>query len=501
MKTGQEFISKSSSWPKEVARKWLNIRSKTDEFNSDYVLQASTKLQRRRKSCSDDNCCVVVPEDFSVFSKVQDSDDHLNLRTFVGTWNVGGISPHDGLNLRNWLKSPTQADIYVIGFQEIVPLNAGNVLGAEDKGPAEQWIGLIREALNDNEFDQQIKNNKKQGRMSFSDFLSLENEEEEEEEDAIKDEVGPKFRLAVSKQMVGIFLCVWVRSDLCSLISNLKVSCVGTGIMGYLGNKGSVSISMSLSGTSFCFVCTHLTSGEKEGDEVKRNSDVMEILKKTKFSSHSLSSSSSSSLEKSSPNTILEHDKIIWLGDLNYRLVGGSSGNCETHELIEKHDWQTLLEKDQLRKEQREGRVFKDWEEGVIDFAPTYKYVTNSDHYYVNQISSNKSKHKQRTPAWCDRILWKGEGMKEIWYGREESRFSDHRPVYAIFIVQIDSKRHNNNNNINNNNNNNINNNNNNINNNNNNINNNNRLRPRPVLAKVQAEELLLPTLNNSTRF
>ncbi|KAM6568017.1 hypothetical protein CsatB_016002 [Cannabis sativa] len=502
MKTGQEFISKSSSWPKEVARKWLNIRSKTDEFNSDYVLQASTKLQRRRKSCSDDNCCVVVPEDFSVFSKAQDSDDHLNLRTFVGTWNVGGISPHDGLNLRDWLKSPIQADIYVIGFQEIVPLNAGNVLGAEDKGPAEQWIGLIREALNDNEFDQQIKNSKKQGRMSFSDFLSLENEEEEEE-DVIKDEVGPKFRLAVSKQMVGIFLCVWVRSDLCSLISNLKVSCVGTGIMGYLGNKGSVSISMSLSGTSFCFVCTHLTSGEKEGDEVKRNSDVMEILKKTKFSSHSLSSSSSSSLEKSSPNTILEHDKIIWLGDLNYRLVGGSSGNCETHELIEKHDWQTLLEKDQLRKEQREGRVFKDWEEGVIDFAPTYKYVTNSDHYYVNQISSNKSKHKQRTPAWCDRILWKGEGMKEIWYGREESRFSDHRPVYAIFIVQIDSKRHNNNN-INNNNNNinnnNNNNNNNNINNNNNN-NNNNRLRPRPVLAKVQAEELLLPTLNNSTRF
>ena len=37
--------------------------------------------------------------------------------------------------------------------------------------------------------------------------------------------------------MVGIFLCVWVRADLQRHISNLRVSCVGRGIMGYLGNK------------------------------------------------------------------------------------------------------------------------------------------------------------------------------------------------------------------------------------------------------------------------
>ena len=61
---------------------------------------------------------------------------------------------------------------------------------------------------------------------------------------------------------------------------------------------------MTLSGTSFCFVCTHLTSGEKEGDEVRRNSDVMEILKKTRFS-HSTAPSSGQS---PSPYTILEHE-------------------------------------------------------------------------------------------------------------------------------------------------------------------------------------------------
>ena len=40
--------------------------------------------------------------------------------------------------------------------------------------------------------------------------------------------------------------------------------------------------------------------------------------------------------------------KIIWLGDLNYRLVADSC-DCDTHELLKKHDWQTLLKKDQVR--------------------------------------------------------------------------------------------------------------------------------------------------------
>jgi hypothetical protein len=40
---------------------------------------------------------------------------------------------------------------------------------------------------------------------------------------------------------------------------------------------------MTLHQTSFCFICSHLASGEKEGDELRRNSDVLEILKVTQF--------------------------------------------------------------------------------------------------------------------------------------------------------------------------------------------------------------------------
>lgn len=48
--------------------------------------------------------------------------------------------------------------------------------------------------------------------------------------------------------------------------------------------QGCISISFSLHRTSFCFVCSHLASGEKDGDELKRNNDVSEILKAVQFS-------------------------------------------------------------------------------------------------------------------------------------------------------------------------------------------------------------------------
>lgn len=41
----------------------------------------------------------------------------------------------------------------------------------------------------------------------------------------------------ISKQMVGIFISVWVRRGLRKYIQNMKISTVGVGVMGYIGNK------------------------------------------------------------------------------------------------------------------------------------------------------------------------------------------------------------------------------------------------------------------------
>ena len=37
----------------------------------------------------------------------------------------------------------------------------------------------------------------------------------------------------------------------------------------------------------------------------------------------------------------------------------------------------------------------------------------------------------------CDRILWHGDGIRQLSYVRGESQFSDHRPVCATFLVDV----------------------------------------------------------------
>ncbi|MCD7473505.1 hypothetical protein HAX54_015412 [Datura stramonium] len=50
-------------------------------------------------------------------------------------------------------------------------------------------------------------------------------------------------------------------------------------------NLGYISVSMSLFQLRLCFVCSHFSSGQKDGAEKRRNFDVNEILKPTHFSS------------------------------------------------------------------------------------------------------------------------------------------------------------------------------------------------------------------------
>lgn len=51
----------------------------------------------------------------------------------------------------------------------------------------------------------------------------------------------------------------------------------------------------------------------------------------------------------------------------------------------------------QLSKELHSGHVFDGWQEGKIDFPPTYKYEINSDRF----VGENpKEGEKKRSPAW-----------------------------------------------------------------------------------------------------
>ncbi|KAE8675087.1 Type I inositol 1,4,5-trisphosphate 5-phosphatase CVP2 [Hibiscus syriacus] len=517
------------SWSKTLVKKWLNIKSKAEDFHADdidyggdfgfvYGFCFSDVDEDWRHSFLEREPCTIKKSETERLSKRYsdrvrvskiDLDGSLvrdvrNYRIFVATWNVAGKTPPNHLNLEDWLHTSPPADIYVLGFQEIVPLNAGNVLGTEDNGPARKWLALIRKSLNSLpstsggcrtpdplvELDADFEGSTRQKaslffhRRSFQSLsrsMRMDNDPERsqprlvsrfsscdrvifgrrpgdydpnfiwgssisDDENGLGDSPGntrysqcspmsyggsfpreesnrqmghSRYCLVASKQMVGIFLTVWVKSDLRDDVHNMKVSCVGRGLMGYLGNKGSISISMCLHQTNFCFICSHLSSGQKEGDELRRNSDVMEILRKTRFPRvHAMG-------DDNSPQTILEHDRIIWLGDLNYR-IALSYGLAKA--LVEMHNWKALLENDQLRIEQRRGRVFEGWSEGRIYFPPTYKYLNNSDRY----------SGEKRTPAWCDRILWYGRGLYQLSYVSGESKFSDHRPVFSVFSAEAE---------------------------------------------------------------
>lgn len=75
------------------------------------------------------------------------------------------------------------------------------------------------------------------------------------------------------------------------------------------------------------------------------------------------------------------------------------------------------------------GLTFPYYSEARITFLPTYKYDIGTDVYDTSE--------KARIPAWCDRVLRKGNNIRQINYDAAPLKFSDHRPVYATFQCQI----------------------------------------------------------------
>ena len=115
------------------------------------------------------------------------------------------------------------------------------------------------------------------------------------------------------------------------------------------------------------------------------------------------------------------------LGDLNFRI---NLDNYTTRKLIKLHDYTELEKHDELFLNQNESAILKHFTEGALTFDPTYKYNFNSNEYDTSS--------KNRTPSWCDRILYEANSnLSEVFYGRAEINLSDHRPVFGLFEAKI----------------------------------------------------------------
>uniref|UniRef100_A0A914UWS9 Inositol polyphosphate-related phosphatase domain-containing protein n=1 Tax=Plectus sambesii TaxID=2011161 RepID=A0A914UWS9_9BILA len=222
-------------------------------------------------------------------------------------------------------------------------------------------------------------------------------------------------------RLVGILLLVFAKRDTYGDIPQTTVytQTCPTGLLNRMGNKGGVAVSLRIHDTKICFVNSHLAAGSNELS--RRNQDFREI----------------SRIAFSGPGrpTIFDHDVLVWLGDLNYRLEsleGRHLDNSEVRRVCANGECAQLLKFDQLVRMQKAKTAFHDFMEGDISFPPTYKYDPGTDNW--------DSSEKARVPAWCDRILWmsRSAAVKQLQYRSvREVKISDHKPVVALFSVTV----------------------------------------------------------------
>ncbi|KAL3122896.1 hypothetical protein niasHT_010296 [Heterodera trifolii] len=291
---------------------------------------------------------------------------------FVTTFNVNGRSPP--ANLKDWLgaiDAREPPDLVVIGLQEM-DLALGSY--------------VVDNALKENEWLVALKLN-------------------------IPQKV---FRLVKSARLIGIFLVVFCRSGVTFGLSDVCLGSIPTGFLNF-GNKGGVGMSFRLNDTHICLVNSHLAAG---GNELYRRNQDFRLISQMRFRKG---------------HGMFEHDVVIWLGDLNYRLDIPLTYDEVVQQIKEKRFAQ-LFYFDQLKEQQRLRVAFNGFMEQQPSFVPTYKFDPGTHNWDTSE--------KKRVPAWCDRILYwvkdKNVGIEQVTYeSAHQVVLSDHKPVLSTFRVQV----------------------------------------------------------------
>ncbi|XP_012940858.1 inositol polyphosphate 5-phosphatase K isoform X1 [Aplysia californica] len=228
-----------------------------------------------------------------------------------------------------------------------------------------------------------------------------------------------------ARRLQGIVTVMFVRRALLPFVTSVESEITKTGLGGFWGNKGGVSLRMDFMGLNFIVVNCHLAAHQ---DQVAaRLLDIDSILDSQKF-------------KDADTDNILDHDYIFWMGDMNFRLEDTPYEHAVME--ISKENFPVLLANDQLNLVREEGLAFENFKEGPITFAPTYKFDPSTDVYDTSP--------KKRIPAYCDRVLYH---FHDCAYGKTRLQStlldyrshpsykeSDHKPVSAVFDINVMSK-------------------------------------------------------------
>ncbi|GMI01287.1 hypothetical protein TrST_g11737 [Triparma strigata] len=334
------------------------------------------------------------------------SGESLNILT--ATWNVGEKKPPEDIGqLEDWLPAG-QHDIYAIGFQEC--------------NEKKKWFKALQDHLCG-----------ESARTKLKKRLQAENKIQSMTTGTDHDKGFAKnaYVLLSQRSLWGIHLVTIVRSDIKKRITHLSSSTEATGIAHILGNKGGVATGFIIDGTtSLGFVTCHLAA------RVTRLHIRQENYEEIVNGVH-IEGNAHGNMPVRGMDFLHTFDHVFWFGDLNYRVDMGNHGTEKEYKKVvgmamDEDQRYELNDHDQLRKQMHSKTVMCDFEEGAIDFAPTYRMLKGKDGY------SNK---KHQNPSYCDRVLWKSlpgaapQLYQTLYSSAPTLNQSDHRPVLASFAM------------------------------------------------------------------
>ncbi|KAK7205801.1 hypothetical protein BZA70DRAFT_277090 [Myxozyma melibiosi] len=335
------------------------------------------------------------------------------VRALICTWNVGAAKPSDLQNtstdskfLKRLLATADDPEIIVFGFQELVELDNKTVTAKSI-----------------------FKKKKHKDKDNIQQHMSHQYQAWQTRLEEIVRALSSSYTLLRSENLVGLYSCVFVKESERAYIGNLTSSTVKTGLGGLHGNKGAIILRFTLDDTSLCFVNCHLAAGQSH--IIPRNNDVAHIME-SKIPSPRMGSTESAAdifVGGGDGTMILDHEICFMNGDMNYRI---NLQRGPVMKLLEKGEIDKLLEFDQLLTQLKRNPGFRlrPFSESPITFKPTYKYDVGTDNYDTSE--------KKRTPAWCDRIYYRGPGkITPVEYRTHDVRVSDHRPVSGVYDVSI----------------------------------------------------------------
>lgn len=249
----------------------------------------------------------------------------------------------------------------------------------------------------------------------------------------ISSTLGDKYWLVGSEHMFQTCLLLFARADVVPSLSSISTSFEATGI-GHVGvNKGGVAVGLQAGSTHIAFVGSHLAAHQSKTQI--RNRDVREICRELDLRG---------AVAAAGADLVTGFHHVVWMGDLNYRLDYGQQATTQSESptpedfsslcaAISERRFGELLPLDQLARERQAGHVFHGFCEGSIEFAPTFK---------VSKGQPGFSYAKKRSPAWCDRVLFKSalphrQASCVSYYTVPDICTSDHKPVGAVLLLPM----------------------------------------------------------------